>query len=413
MMLNGIAAVWRRFCPLLQRGLLLLCLTGSMPLTAAAQVLEGVGHASIVGGDIEAARQAAREAALRDLALQYDAGVSTTDTVENGVLTHSRVDLMSRVRVRNVRVVSEQRAGDRLRLVLRAEVGAAEACEAGGAARLKKTLVVTGFPLLQPEQATAGGLDDAGEALPQRLQAQLRASGRLQVLGASGLALFPDPANAPTVPGSGNRFRNVIRVARELGAQFVVSGVIRDLGFADPSAWNSSVWGGFTRAIGAVDQNRNFVADLMIFDGFSGALLYQERFETSGEWRVPAGRVSGLASAGFRKTGYGQAVARELEDMADAVTEVLACQPFMTRIVRVDGQSVTLASGATAGLRPGDELALYRSTRYRDALNEAPELTGAGISVTLERVHPDSSSGHIPADGREFNIQREDIAIIW
>lgn len=339
--------------------------------------------------------------------------MSARDTVENGVLTHSRVELSGHARARNVQLVSEQRTGDRLRLVLRADMTRADACDTSAVARLKKTVVVTGFPLLQPAQASAGGLGDAGTALPQWLQARLHASGRLQVLAASGLNLFPDPASAPTLPDQGNRFHNVARVARELGGQFVVSGVIHDMGLADPSAWESSVWGGFKRAIGAVDRNRNFVADLMIFDGFSGSLLYQERFVTSGEWRAPAGLASGFASAGFRKTGYGQAVASVLEDMADAVVEALACQPFMTPVIRVDGSSVTLAAGAGAGLRPGDKLALYRSSRYWEGLDEAPELAGAGVSVTLETVHPETASGHMPRDGREVNIQREDMAIIW
>jgi len=285
-------------------------------------------------------------------------------------------------------------------------------CDSALASRLKKTVVITGFPLLQPAQASAGGLGDAATVLPQWLQARLHASDRLQVLAAGGLSLFPDPASAPTRPDQGNRFRNVARVARELGGQFVVSGVIRDLGFADAAAWNRSVWTGFRRAIGALDQTRYFVADLMIFDGFSGSLLYQERFQTSGEWQEP-GSPGGFASAAFRRTTYGQAVLGVLEEMAGAVTEALACQPFMTRIVRVNGSSVTLAAGAGAGLRPGDKLALYRSSRHWDALDEAPELTGAGVSVTLDSVHPETARGHMSQDGRELNIQREDIAIIW
>lgn len=65
---------------------------------AGAVILEGVGHAVILNGDLDSARAAAREAALRDLALRYEARVSTRETVENGVLTESRVDVATQAR---------------------------------------------------------------------------------------------------------------------------------------------------------------------------------------------------------------------------------------------------------------------------------------------------------------------------
>jgi hypothetical protein len=58
-------------------------------LTAQAVVLEGIGHGTIVEGNLEQARADARQAAMRDLALQYEARVSTEDTMENGKLTYS------------------------------------------------------------------------------------------------------------------------------------------------------------------------------------------------------------------------------------------------------------------------------------------------------------------------------------
>lgn len=116
---------------------------------------------------------------------------------------------------------------------------------------------------------------------------------------------------------------------------------------------------------------------------------------------------------GFKQTAYGQSVNSTLNEMASAVTSALACQPFMTRITRVDGNRVTLASGAIAGLRPGDQLNLYRSAQYLDSLGGTPELTDTRLSVTLNNVHPDFSNGRMPQFGGQVNIQRDDIAIIW
>ncbi len=395
------------------RRVLLVVLLGFASL-AQAVVLEGVGHGTIHNGDLEAARAEARQAALRDLALQYEARVSTRDTMENGVVTESHMQVAANARAHNARVVDEYRSGNLLRVTVRAEMSAGQgSCRVGEAARLRKRVAVTGFPLLYPGQARIGRLDDAGEILPQQLQARLRAGERVQVLGATTTRLFDDLLNAPTQQQNDNSLTNVVQVARELGAQFVVTGVIRDLGVADPSAWGTSVLDRMQRGIGAVDQNRRFAVDLMIYDGFSGSPVYQQRFATSAEWNAGPGASDGFGSEGFKQTAYGQSVSSTLDEMAVAVTSALACQPFMTRITRVEGNRVTLASGATAGLRPGDQLNLYRSAQYLDSLGGTPELTDTRLSVTLNNVHPDFSNGRMPQFGGQVNIQRDDIAIIW
>ncbi|GGE54202.1 hypothetical protein GCM10011533_03390 [Streptosporangium jomthongense] len=396
--------------------MLLGCALVALMLVANVQavVLEGVGHASIHDNDLASARAEARNAAMRDLALQYEARVSTRDTMENGVLTESRMHLAASARARNVKVIDEHRTGDLLRVTVRGDMSAAYAsCDGGETGRLRKWVAVTGFPLLHPDQARVGRIDDAGEILPQQLQQGLRETGNLQVFSATDSRLFADLLNTPTLPQGGNRLTNVIQVAREMGVQFVVAGVIRDVGVADPAAWGSSVLDKMQRGLGAADMRRRFTVDLVVLDGFSGSPVYQQRFETAADWNAGPGSSAGFGSEGFRKTHYGEAVTRVVGDMARAVTEALACQPFMTRITRVDGQQVTLASGATAGLRPGDELHLYRSARYFDSLGGTPELSDSQMTVTLNNVHPDFSNGRMPKVGGQVNIQRDDIAIIW
>lgn len=392
---------------------ILLVLTLLVTPAAQAVVLEGVGHATIHGGDVDAAREEARRAALRDVALRYEAQISSRDTVENGVVTESRLQVASSARARDARIVDEYRRGDLLRVTVRADMSAGSSCGAGEAAGLKKRVAVTGFPILYPDQARVGRIDDAGEILPQQLQASLRETGRLQVYGATTSRLFQDLLNAPTQQKFDNRLTNVIQVARELDVQFVVTGVIRDLGVSDPSAWGTSVLDRLQRGVGVANQNRRFVADLMVFDGFSGAPVYQQRFATEAQWDAGPGASAGFNSAGFQETAYGLAVSGIMADMSSAVQEALACQPFITRITRVDGNRVTLASGATAGLRPGDELHLYRSQSFFDSLGGTPELSDSQTRMTLRNVHPDFSNGEMPLSGGEINIQRDDVAIVW
>jgi len=407
-------AFYRRLqrCASMVAACALALVLASQPLLAA--VVEGVGHASIVNGDIDSARAKARQAAMRDMALQYDARISNSDTVENGVLTDSRLRITSNVSARNVQVVDEFRSGQLLRLTLRAEMTAQQSsCGNGAASTLKKRVAITGFPLLYPDHARVGRLDDAGEMLPQQLQARLREAGSVQILAATNLRMYGDLLNAPTAQQDNNRLTNVRQLARELGAQFVVSGVIRDLNVADPAAWNTSVFGKLKRGLNAVDQTRRFIVDMVIYDGFSGAPVYQQRFSARENWNAGPGSARGFASAGFEQTDYGQAVAQVMDDMAQSVTDALNCQPFMTRISRVDGDLATIESGATSGLRPSATLQVYRSAQHFDALDATPELSETGVSITLNNVHPEFASGKLSAHGGQTNIQQDDIAVVW
>ncbi|MFN2359912.1 MAG: flagellar assembly protein T N-terminal domain-containing protein [Marinobacter sp.] len=378
-----------------------------------AVVLEGVGHATIHNDDLDSARQEAKKAALRDVSLQYEAKISSRDTMEDGVVTESRLQVASSSRARSVKVVDEYRRDNLLRVTVRADMSASGSCSAGEASGLKKRVAVTGFPMVYPDQARIGRIDDAGEILPQLLQADLRGSGDLQVFGATTQRLFSDLLNAPTQQKFDNRLTNVIDVARELGVQFVVAGVIRDVGVSNPDAWGSSIIDRMQRGIGAVNQNRRFVADLMIYDGFSGAPVYQERFATEARWDAGPGSSDGFGSAGFQETSYGRAVSGLMGDMASAVNNALACQPFITRVTRVDGRKVTLDSGATAGIRPGDELKLYRSASFFDSPGASPELQDSRTTMTVNNVHPEFSNGEMSVSGGQINIQRDDVAIVW
>ncbi|MBN7770790.1 flagella assembly protein FlgT [Marinobacter daepoensis] len=385
---------------------------------ADGAVLEGVGHASIRDQNLDQARAEARQAAMRDLALQYQARVSTRDTMENGELVGSHTELSALAQVRNATIVDEYQSGNLLRVIVRAEMsdagGEAGSCQSAEASTLRKRVAVTAFPVIRPEQG-GDGLDEAGLQLSQALVARLQQQERLQVLGATSLQLFSNLPDAPTSRKNSatNQLTNVVQLARELGAQFVVSGVIRDIGLADPGAWGSSILDRMQRSIGLTDTSRRFEAELMVFDGFSGSPVFRQRFETSADWRPDGSGSGSFAGAGFGDSEWGSAVEGVMADMTAAVTRALACQPFMARITRVDGQRVTLASGATAGLRPGDELHLYRSQRYFDSLDGTPELSDTGVTLTLDNVHPDFSNGQMPEEGGLINVQRDDLAIIW
>ena len=164
------------------RSMLLFWMLSLFAGFAHGAVLEGVGHANIRENNLDQARTEARQAAMRDLALQYQARVSTRDTMENGQLVGSHTELSAMAQVRNATIVDEYRSGNLLRVIVRAELsdaeGSAGSCKAGQASGLRKRVAVTAFPITRPEQGGGAALDDAGEQLPREFGAQLRPGSR-------------------------------------------------------------------------------------------------------------------------------------------------------------------------------------------------------------------------------------------
>ena len=151
----------------------------------------------------------------------------------------------------------------------------------------------------------------------------------------------------------------------------------------------------------------------MLVDGYSGSIVYRERFESYGEWNASEGEVAGFGTPGFLHTGYGQAANEAIARMVHSVDESLACQPFMARIERVDGNSVRLKAGATSGLRPGMTLNVYRTYTDFTTLDQPPELHDAGVELTVGSVFPEFSTGVIPVQADMLNVQRDDIVIVF
>jgi len=381
----------------------------------AAVWVEGVGEAVIADGDTEKAREQARNAALRNAALQYEVHVASSDTVSNGVLTDTRLTVVSSANVHEIRNEHSSRHGQRMRVSLEARLSNSPAPDCGGKGRSEysKRVGIAGFHVINPDQGGIGRLEGLERAVPERIAAELAESRNLRAYSATHLKLFEDGRNAPTRLEHRNRLTNALELADEMNVQFVVSGVVRDFGVEEPDTWGSSVWRSMRRGLGTLNRERRFVLDLFIHDGLSGAPILQQRFTTSGTWDRGPGDRTGFATAAFDNTPYGEKVNQLLAQVAKQVDDGVACQPFMAKVERVDNHNVRIGAGASSGIRPGDTLRLYRRERFLELPNHMPELHDSHTEVKIRQVHPDFSSGEMPVQGGRVNIQRGDMVIAW
>ena len=286
-------------------------------------------------------------------------------------------------------------------------------CATGKARELNKRVAITAFPIVDDGQAALGGFSNVSRRLPGLLINRFESEDPVVPYSAVNSRLYDESITAPTRKQRNRRLTRVSRLSRSTGMQFVISGVIRDIGVLDSSAWSNSFVSEWSRAVGWADQSRRLVVDLYVYDGFSGALVMEQRFATLGEWPYQPNRSVGFGTAAFAQTHFGRRTAELVDRMRQSILETLKCQPFMAPIERVDKRRIRIASGSGSGLEPGDEAALYRSERFLDQPSEPPLLQPTDQAMRVERVQSGFSSGRLALEGNRINVQRGDMVVIW
>lgn len=396
-------------------GLLMLLLSvGCFPVLVHAAWVTVEGRSPIYRGDLVRARETARQDALDQARLASGGRLQARDEMRDGQLVESGFTLESTVRIGRTALVSEQILDDWLSQTWRIQVLPQPLCAQTPASRFRKRVAVTRFGLSPESGADLGRLYPADEDVPLAMVALLSPSTHLQTINATDRSLYRDSQRAPTIEAEDYLPTQTTELARRLGVQFVVGGVVRSLALVDPEAFRSSPWGSLLRTVRISDRRRVFVADLYLYDGFSGSLLYQRRFSTQADWDTEAEGALPIGSPVFRQTAYGAAVQEVLRDMAAAVEAQVACQPFMTRIRRTEGRTLMIESGTSQGLQPGDTLQVYRSRELFDGVRyQGTALREVPLTLQLSQVQPDFAMGDVPLDPTRYNIQSDDLVIIW
>ena len=378
-----------------------------------AQWFESTGEASLSDVSYVEAREAARQDALAK-AMRAFIERKEHNSLVNGRIEASSDSLASRIRVREERIKHEHVAGDYLSIQYAVDLDASSECLNSDAGRFKKSVAVLGFNLQVPDQASIGRLNGVEQGLSSALSSALSQVDSLSVLQQADVGAYRPMINAPTQVTEQRLLSHAMQEAKKLNVQFVVSGVVRDMGLVNPKAYETSVWRKSIKFFAQADERRRFSVDLFVHDGLTGELVWQENFATQGDWSPDLSDEIGFATQAFWKTSYGLNISNLLESMSFALDEQLRCQPFMTRIARVDGKTIHFSSGASVGLRPGDKLSVYRSFNFYDALQQKGlELTNTKAVLTVSQVHPNFASGKIGLDPGRLNIQQDDVLIVW
>lgn len=391
--------------------LLVLCLFSAW---SSAEWIKVTGKASLEHGRYDLAREQAMKDALRQAVYQYGVNVDSYQSVQNGVVQEDTMNLSGRAQVNQSVIHSEKEEGGFLLLTMNIDMTSRPLCESTQSSKYKKKVAVLGFALQVPAQVNMGGLKNIERGLSSQLSQRLKEQDALVVHEQSQVSLHADLRNAPSHYTEQLTLSHAANYAKQAGVQFVISGVIRDLSLEDPNAFSTSYWSKLKQLTGITNPYRQFIVDLFVHDGFSGEIVWQKQYSTRGKWQADLAEQVGFESPSFWGEEYGQQVALVLKSMASNVTEQIQCQPFMTRISRVEGKTLHFSSGASSGIRPGDTFALYRTSNFYDSDRlSGVDLENVKTALTVSQVHPSFSSGTISVEPGRLNIQEDDLLIAW
>ncbi|OPX55491.1 hypothetical protein BTE48_08880 [Oceanospirillum multiglobuliferum] len=384
---------------------------------AEAKWIEAIGQATIEHQDLVSARRVAIRDAVQQVTLQAGADISSYQQVTDGAITADNLRVSSNGKVQDINILKEEVKDGVLYLTIQADIVETKSCADAFSNGYQRSAAVTSFYLADPTSANFGGLYQIGQKLPADIARRLGSYQKIKVLDASNFQLYTNPATIPTSVTTLGTLTNAVSAATQLGVQYVISGVIRDLSMGRPDLLKTKSYAEQIKDRMQYQDKRferRFQLDLYVHDGFSGSMVYNQRYDVSGNWTVPLTEKVGFGSSAFWASDYGNQVDKILEESIKDLHGSLGCQPFMAKVIRTEGKNIYIDAGADSGLRPGDTLNLYRSNTFYDA-NQTPytELENVKIVLTLKKVQPFFSKGVVSTETDQLGIQQGDAVIAW
>ncbi|OAI13619.1 hypothetical protein A1359_11790 [Methylomonas lenta] len=255
----------------------------------------------------------------------------------------------------------------------------------------RKKIVATGFPLMTSGQISGSESQDLFSGIPREISNQLMETGDFIARNMTSTVLYSRPDLAPEITAiNGYSGSMLLDIAKRGDAQLVLSGVIRDFTIESTE---------YVRGSGVLAQlkssMRDFIArrsigiDVYVYDGFTGALIFQQRYTDSilGDVSLPSGYNVG--SERFESSSAGHAISQIIHQASDDIQQLFSCHPFAARVVKVDNNRIVIAAGAQDKVRVGDQFMVYSAGSAGMGFTDS-----IGVLVVSE-VGPSMSSGNL------------------
>ncbi|MGZ5009656.1 MAG: flagellar assembly protein T N-terminal domain-containing protein [Methylobacter sp.] len=361
------------------------------------------------------AKQQALQDAIRQASMQSSVNLHSQTTVNQNNVALDTVSMRTAAAVKNTKIIREWTTGDIYHVVAMVELSADNSCTA----HYRKRIVATAFPLAKQEQVSGYETQDLYGGIPRELNNHLIESGDFVGSNATNINLYPKADLAPEIQDrTAYRPSKVMQVAASSGTQLVLSGVIRDLEVESSEYMRGAGPLAFVKSlVRDMVARRGIGIDVFVHDGYTGALLFQQRYidEVLGDVWIPATYTVG--SERFNSTSTGEKIAQLINQASTDIRQALSCHPFTTRIVEIKDDKVFIDAGTQERLNVGDQLVVYSTGGDDLNLDGGISFVGkdrqpAGV-VTIINVTPRYSIGDLEAPARDLGVRIGDWVQSW
>ena len=380
--------------------IILLALVLVFAVTAEARVVEAQGSARIVNGDTDAARKRAIENALQQALLMTGSSISSVQSIVDGVLSTNQTQVSATGDVERVNIIREEVRGDRMFVVLQAEIWNRDnSCQADN---YKVALTVVPFELSNREHGAFGQVWSLGKVAADRLTREIASrSDRIFVSHTlSRNTGLNDALNQLNLEHLGV-------MAREIGmandSQYVVFGLFDDLSMVEIERG----WGYLDS-----DYRRNYALTLYLLNASSGELLTRARVNDIEAWTYDRNEAVDVAANEFWDKPFGAALMTGIEDLAAGVRDQLRCKPTRGRVVWQQDNQIQFNLGEQHGVRVGDQLKVVHPSNFVD--NEGlyrQKWQVSEFTVEVTQVQHNTAVAELNGDGILTNVQVNDWVI--
>jgi hypothetical protein len=321
------------------------------------QVVISEGQAVISNGSVLLARKQAIQDAIRQASLQAGVRVKSHSVVNRGALQSDSFSMHSAAAVSNTQILDERVVDDIVTVRAKVTLSSDDSCRADQ----RKRIIATAFPLVEPSQVGSSETQDLYSGIPREINNVLMESKDFISRDATHISLYENPALAPELGGDDPyKTSKVMQMAANQGVQLVLAGVIRDIQIESGDYIRGSGPAGMAKSwLRDIWSRRGIGIDVYIYDGFTGALLLQNRYKetVAGDVWLPTSYTVG--SERFNATETGAKIAAIIEQASEDIRHSLSCYPFASRIIKIEGDKLYVDAGAQENLHAGDQLVVY------------------------------------------------------
>jgi len=346
---------------------------------------QGTAQQRIGAFNFETIRTETIKHAIANAAMQSNSYIQVEDIVLDGLLESSKTVLRSEGNIRRVKILSESINNDILSIIVNVDIKPLFGCQNDPYA---KSLLLTQFPLLKPNQAVQGAIFDIGIQASRRFEMQLNTQESVYVSSLLNKAFMPDGSlgtiNTRYLKDVGSY------LATEHDSQFILFGAIRDISLFEQVKDQL--------LIDDVLLRRNFTFQIYLYDAIKGKLIIQKSYHGEANWQYQENHMVDTNNSVFWRSDYGRTILHTINSAVIDINDELSCQQSLPQIIHSDNGQLVINIGEEQGVKVGDKFELVKQQFMQGINGKAFPLSSVDTSKTLKVIQVNNQTAVLTSD---------------